>query len=97
VDVASIMQSFDHVVRMAQHRRPGRDVFFDALANRLADAVLSGYREHTATYSISFVDEQLLPGLRAAQELHELVYSVRRLPRWIYAPTLALRGMFPDD
>jgi maltokinase len=96
VDVASIMQSFDHVVRMAQHRRPGRDAVFDALATRLADAVLGGYRDHLATYSIRFVDEQLLPGLRAGQELHELVYSVRRLPRWIYAPTLALRGMFPD-
>jgi hypothetical protein len=40
------------------------------------------------------LDARLLPGLRAAQELHELVYSVRRLPRWIYAPTLALRAMF---
>ena len=97
VDVASIMQSFDHVVRMAQHRRPGRDAVFDTLANRLADAVLAGYQEHLEPYRFRFVDEQLLPGLRAAQELHELVYSVRRLPRWIYAPTLALRGMFPDD
>jgi hypothetical protein len=39
-------------------------------------------------------DPVLLPALRAVQELHELVYSVRRLPRWAYAPTLALRAMF---
>ncbi|HZB42199.1 MAG TPA: hypothetical protein VE487_14600 [Ilumatobacter sp.] len=96
VDLASLVQSVDHAVRMVQHRRAGRDAEFDRLAIDLARCTLEGYRQrlHAAGRS-ELLDERLLPGLRAAQELHELVYSVRRLPRWLYAPTLALRGMFP--
>jgi maltokinase len=95
VDVASFIQSIDHGVRMAQYRWPGRDAMFDALAARLAGDALTSYRQRVAELSMpDLLDERMLPGLRAAQELHELVYAVRRLPRWIYAPTLALRGMF---
>lgn len=98
VDVASLLQSIDHAVRMVQHRRPGRDAEFDALAVHLVACALDGYRQRSsATGHSDLLDDQLLPGLRAAQELHELVYAVRRLPRWIYAPTLALRGMFPAE
>jgi maltokinase len=96
VDTASVIQSIDHAVRMAQHRRPGMDDICDALAAQLADVGLSGYRRRLSEFIMpGLLNERLLPGLRAAQELHELVYAVRRLPRWIYAPTLALRGMFP--
>jgi maltokinase len=97
VDVASVVQSIDHAVRMAQHRRPGNDAMFDALASRLTEHALSAYREQLARSSLAnMLDGRLLPALRAGQELHELVYAVRRLPRWIYAPILALRGMFPE-
>jgi maltokinase len=98
VDTASMIQSIDHAARMAQHRRPQKDATFDVLASQLCAAALDGYRQRASELLMpGLLDETLLPALRAAQELHELVYSVRRLPRWIYAPTLALRGMFPDD
>ena len=98
VDLASLAQSVDHTVRMTQHRRPGRDATLDALASGMARAVIGSYRLRlSAAGAAHLLDDALLPALRAVQELHELVYSVRRLPRWIYAPTLALRGMFPDD
>jgi len=97
VDVASLVQSIDHVVRMAQHRRAGWDTDAEALATGMSLAVLGGYRMRLrAGGGEHLLDETLLPVLRAVQELHELVYAVRRLPRWIYAPTLALQGMFPD-
>jgi maltokinase len=97
VDVASLVQSVDHAVRMVQHRRPGRDAELDALAVDLAERALDAYRLRLSESGRSdLLDDRLLPGLRAAQELHELVYSVRRLPRWVYAPMLALRGMFPE-
>jgi maltokinase len=96
VDTASLIQSIDHAVRMAQHRRAGTDAGCDALAARLAEGALGAYRQRLSEVMLpDLLDAQLLPGLRAAQEMHELVYSVRRLPRWIYAPTLALRAMFP--
>ena len=97
-DLASLAQSIDHVIRMAQHRRSDWGEDCDALARRMSLAVLGGYRMRLrAGCAEHLLDEALLPALRAAQELHELVYSVRRLPRWIYAPTLALRGMFSND
>jgi maltokinase len=96
IDAASLVQSVDHVVRMTQHRRPGNDEQFDALATGMSSAVVDAYRTRLSGLGADDVfDPVLLPALRAVQELHELVYSVRRLPRWIYAPTLALRGMFP--
>ena len=95
VDAASLVQSVDHVVRMTQHRRPGRDEHFDALATDLSSAAIDGYRTRLGGLGAErLLDADLLPALRAVQELHELVYSVRRLPRWAYAPTLALGAMF---
>jgi len=97
VDLAALVQSVDHVMRMAQHRRPEWDETCDALATGMSLAVMSGYRAALRSAgSEHLLDEALLPALRAIQELHELVYAVRRLPRWIYAPTLALRAMFGD-
>jgi len=98
VDLASLVQSVDHTVRMTQHRRPGRDAALDALASGMSRAAIGSYRLRLSSPGADhLLDDALLPTLRAVQELHELVYAVRRLPRWIYAPTLALRGMFPDD
>jgi predicted trehalose synthase len=96
VDAASLVQSVDHVVRMTQHRRPSHHEHLDALATGMSLAVVDAYRNRLhALGAVDVFDPVLLPALRAVQELHELVYSVRRLPRWAYAPTLALRAMFP--
>ena len=68
------------------------------MAARLSLSVLDGYRRQLAASGAQgLLDETLLPALRAVQELHELVYAVRRLPRWAYAPTLALTAMFADQ
>lgn len=97
VDLAALVQSVDHVLRMAQHRRADWDEACDALATGMSLAVVGGYgavlRGAGAEH---LLDTTLLPALRAIQELHELVYAARRLPRWIYAPTLALQAMFGD-
>ena len=97
VDIASLVQSVDHVVRMTQHRQPGHDERFDELAREMSRATLGSYRLGLQLAGRSeLLDESLLSPLRAIQELHELVYAVRRLPRWAYAPTLALQAMFEN-
>jgi len=97
VDVASLVQSVDHAVRMTQHRRPGHHDRLDALATEMSAATVEAYRTRVQSLGRGeLFDAVLLPALRAVQELHELVYSVRRLPRWSYAPTLALRAMFTE-
>jgi maltokinase len=97
VDAASLVQSVDHVVRMTQRRRPSRHEHLDAVANAITLAVMDAYCMRLRSLDVEdLFDPALLPALRAMQELHELVYAVRRLPRWAYAPTLALRAMFPE-
>ena len=95
VDLASLVQSVDHVVRMAQKRRPEQTEMLDELATEATEATIAGYRDALADAGFDdLLDDALLRPLRAAQELHELLYAVRHLPRWSYAPTATLRAMF---
>jgi maltokinase len=97
VDVASLVQSVDHAGRVAQRRRPELDAEIETLIGDATATTLSGYRAVLADADRAFLlDERLLEPLRVAQELHELVYAARHLPRWAYAPTATLRSMFPE-
>lgn len=97
VDLASLVQSVDHVGRVAAKRRPGAG---DELERAIRDAVavcLGAYRSSLdAAGAGDSLDEALLWPLRVAQELHELVYAARHLPRWAYAPAATLASMFPE-
>ncbi|MBI5089819.1 MAG: phosphotransferase [Actinobacteria bacterium] len=88
-DVASLLQSIDHVGRIAARRRGGADVteFVDAGI----DAALEAYQ------SARRLDRSLLFALRVAQELHEYAYAATRLPIWGYVPDAALVALFPDE
>lgn len=98
VDVASFVQSVDHAGRVAQHRRPGEAERLDPLIAEAVTRVLDGYREALRVGGRSeLLDDRLLGPMRVAQELHELVYAARHLPRWADVPTATLRAMFPDS
>ena len=86
-DVASLVQSLDHVARVAAKRRPGTDV--EPFVGAAIDACLDAYR------AAHVLDDDLLWPLRVAQELHEYVYAATRLPVWGYVPQAALGRMFP--
>jgi maltokinase len=81
-DLAALVQSVDHVGRVAARRRSGADVtpFVVAATRACAD----GYA------SVRPYDAQLLAPLRIAQELHEHLYAWERLPVWRYVPDAAL-------
>lgn len=97
VDVASLVQSIDHAGRIAQRRRPEQHESLDELTADAVIATLAAYRAMLGSYGHDqWLDARLLAGLRAAQELHEIVYAVRYLPHWTYAPAGALRAMFPN-
>jgi maltokinase len=96
VDVASLVQSVDHAGRVAQRRRPEPSAPLEELIRAAVDAALGTYRaELDRAGHRDLLDEALVWPLRVAQELHELVYAARHLPRWAYAPTATLRTMFP--
>lgn len=88
-DVAALLQSIDHVGRVAARRRPGADV--DPFIVPAIEAAELVYRRHHA------LDERLLFALRVAQELHEFAYAATRLPVWGYVPDAAVCALFPDE
>lgn len=96
VDVASLLQSFDHAGRVAIRRAPHRAGEIASLIAASSDAAFDAYRrELRIAGRPELFDDRLLGPLRLAQELHELVYADRHLPRWTYAPLATLTAMLP--
>jgi maltokinase len=98
VDVASLLQSIDHIGRIVDHRTAGsRRADLTVFITESVERALDAYRAELAAASLSqLLDERLLPALRVAQELHELAYAAAHLPHWVYVPDGALTAMFPD-
>jgi len=86
-DLAGLLQSLDHVARVAARRRPGAEV--EPFIAAATDACLRAYRDAHE------VDDRLLWPLRVAQELHEYTYAATRLPVWLYVPDGAIGRLFP--
>lgn len=85
LDVASMVQSIDHVGRIVVKRRhPDRGAEVEQFIESAVDAALAAYGP---------VDRDLLRALRVAQELHEYLYAATHLPRWMYVPAAALPAL----
>ncbi len=85
VDVASMVQSIDHVGRIVVRRRhPDRGADVETFITAATAAALAAYGP---------VDDATLHALRVAQELHEFRYAATHLPRWIYVPDAALPAL----
>jgi maltokinase len=84
-DLASMLQSIDHVGRIVVKRRhPERGGDVDRFTAAAIDAALQVYAE------AHMVDTEVLRALRVAQELHEYCYAAAHLPHWVYVPDAAL-------
>ncbi len=90
-DVASLVQSLDHVGRIVEGRRCA------SVAGWIRDAsegCLRSYRDELARLDASSLfDEELLRPLRVAQELHEFLYAARYLPGWRSVPDRAIAAL----
>ncbi len=94
-DVASLVQSLDHVGRIVERRRGGSVASW---IHDASDACLRAYRSELADRGASSLfDEELFRPLRVAQELHELVYAERYLPGWRYVPDHALPALLAES
>lgn len=89
VDLASLVQSVDHVGRVVGYRHRAMVGPADELVTEAAAALVGAYRR------IRSVDDAVLRPLRTIQELHEHVYAATMLPRWGYVPDQALAAMYP--
>jgi maltokinase len=84
-DVASLVQSIEHVgAVVVKRRRPDRADDVDQFVAAATAAALDAY---SAAHSI---DHRLLLAFRVAQELHEYAYSIHHLPHWRYVADAAL-------
>lgn len=85
IDVASMVQSIDHVGRIVVKRRhPDRGAEVAELIATAVTAALAAYGP---------LDGALLQALRVAQELHEFLYAATHLQRWMYVPDAALPAL----
>jgi maltokinase len=91
-DLASLIQSVDHVGRIVARRHPQHT---DDVERFIAAAIERIESAYGTIRPARPGDETLLAALRVIQELHELVYAARALPRWLYVPDMALTAMFP--
>lgn len=88
VDVASMLQSIDHVGRVVVKRRhPDRVSDVDHFVGAAVDAALEAY------VSVHSIAPESLHAFRVAQELHEYCYAAAHLPRWLYVPDAALPAL----
>jgi maltokinase len=86
-DVAGLVQSLDHVGRIAARRCPGADP-----ARFIETATASAIHAYRTAHAL---DEGLLLALRVAQELHEYAYAATMLPVWQHVPDAAMAALFP--
>jgi maltokinase len=100
-DVAQLMMSLEHVAFAAERRVGGPQPSSGAQAGVtgfipiLRTEFLAAYRTKLAEHDMSgLLDERLLPAFEVEQELRELSYATRFLPRWRYAPMAALRRRY---
>jgi maltokinase len=93
-DIASLVQSLDHVGRIVERRRGAS---LAGWIREASDACLDSYRaELDVRGSAPLFDERLLRPFRVAQELHEFVYAARFLPAWRYVPDAALPALLEE-
>jgi maltokinase len=97
VDVASLVQSVDHVGRIAARRVPHHDEligeFIAAALPRTRDTFIATLERHLLPAEAEI--DRVLDALCVMQELHEVVYAAKHLPRWAYVPMASLTAMFP--
>jgi maltokinase len=84
-DIAQLVSSIDHVGRVVDERTAGhRRAVVDEWIARTRREILAALDP----------DPALLAAFEAEQELRELVYAARFLPRWRYAPLATLRARY---
>ena len=86
-DIAQVASSLDHVGRVVAHGTGG-----DGDAAAVIEAWIA--RTRRDLLGVLDADPDLLAAFEAEQELRELVYAARFLPRWRYAPLATLRARY---
>ena len=98
-DVASMLQSIDHVGRIVLHKNEGTPAKMVATWIRESQQkFMVGYRSALQQRGFQhLLDERLLRPFRIRQELREYLYAARHLPRWGYVPDSAMPALLKED
>lgn len=91
VDLAHLLVSIDLVGAIGAKRRQRDDPRIIEWCTAMQQQLLDAYRAELASRGADgLLDLTRVPGLRAAQLVHELTYARDFLPRWSYAPDWAI-------
>jgi len=98
-DVASMLQSIDHVGRIVLRKNEGTS------AKMVTTWIRASQQKFMAGYSLALqqrgfqhlLDERLLRPFRIRQELREYLYAARHLPRWGYIPDSAMPALLKEE
>ena len=89
-DLASLLQSIDHVARVVDKRSDfSRTVELEKWIEHAQDNVLHAYQ----TGMSLTVDRALLRLFQIQQEFREFIYAQRHLPVWLYVPQAAIASL----
>ena len=94
-DVAGMLQSLDHVGRVAVRHAPDADAdVVETWIHEARQRFLETYRRLLHDHEREeLLDERLLVPFAVEQECREYVYAARHLPRWLYVPDAALPAL----
>jgi maltokinase len=90
-DVATLLLSFENAAAAARQRVSARGLDAGPLDTWVAEAPVRARLSYEATQGAPPVHEPLLRASLAEKQVSELLYAVRQLPEWLYAPVEVLR------
>ncbi|GAB2481279.1 hypothetical protein GCM10027187_56020 [Streptosporangium sandarakinum] len=94
-DLAQLTTSLEHVSQVAIQRYDINPSTAEEWTSTARDRLKSAYYARLGEHGQStLLDSSLLRPFEIEQELRELIYSARHLPRWRYAPMGVLRSWF---
>jgi predicted trehalose synthase len=90
-DLATLLLSFENAAAAARRRVSARDLDEGPLDAWVAEAPARARLSYEETPGAPPVQEALLRASLAEKQVSELLYAVRQLPEWLYAPLEVLR------
>jgi maltokinase len=96
-DLAQLGTSLEHVGQVAIRRRGADPAAVGGWVRQAREGLTGAYTARLAERGrAELLDPALVRPFEVEQECRELIYAVRHLPRWQYAPMGVLRSWFPE-
>ncbi len=90
-DLAHLVLSISLAARVAERINQLEYGSLNSEVEKCQNLFLSNYQENKRNYNNELVNSELIEYLRFRQYYFEIIYAIKYLPRWLYAPILSLK------